>query len=461
MRLSASSLDRLPQAVTRFDYDRDRQQVGIVHLGMGAFHRAHQAWYTDRAMDAGERDWAIVGVSLCSKTSAHQLNPQDGLYSVTERGAGEATRVVGSVRRAIAAIDDVARADAAAAIASPSTRIVTLTVTEKGYALRLGRAGGLQPTDHGIYGLLADGLARRRRAGLPGVTLLSCDNLSGNGAHLLRSMTAYLAANDLDLLDWFVQRCTCPSTMVDRIVPAPTGADRLAVEERLGLEDAAAVVTEPFSEWIIEDRFAEARPRWDAVGAAFVADVAPYETAKLRMLNGAHSALAYLGLERGYRFVDEALADSDLRQLVEDLIAEASTSFTAAPGQDLAAYADRLVVRMANPALGHRLEQIATDGSQKIKQRWLATLADRRALGSRSPAILRALGAWVRHVRGSDREVNDPLAQQLAALWGKEGRAGIASALFGERGIFVAALTEEEQQSLTALLHQPEPHKLH
>ena len=461
MRLSASSLDRLSPAVTRFDYDRDQQQVGIVHLGMGAFHRAHQAWYTDRAMDAGERDWAIVGVSLCSETAARRLNPQDGLYSVTERGVGEKTRVVGSVRRAIAAIDDFARADAAAAIALPSTRIVTLTVTEKGYAPRLGAAGKPQPSDHGIYGLLAEGLARRRRAGLPGVTLLSCDNLSGNGAHLLRSMTAYLAANDPDLLDWFAERCTCPSTMVDRIVPAPTDADRLAVEEALGLEDAAAVVTEPFSEWIIEDRFAAARPRWDAVGAAFVADVAPYETAKLRMLNGAHSALAYLGLERGYRFVDEALADRELGSLVEDLMDEASTSFTAAPGQDLAAYADWLVVRMANPALGHRLEQIATDGSEKIRQRWLATIADRRARRSQSPAILTALGAWVRHVRGMDRQVNDPLAPQLAALWSKEGGAGIASALFGERGMFAGALSEEEQQSLTAILQEREPQKLH
>src|SRR5690606_2495638 len=230
-----------------------------------------------------------------------------------------------------------------------------------------------------------------------------------------------------------------------------TPADLDALEQRLGLRDEGAVFTEHFSQWVIEDRFAGPRPGWEKVGAQLVGDVAPYETAKLRMLNGAHSALAYLGLERGHTFVHEAIADPELRPLVERLMRdEAATSFTPAPGQDLGAYADALVARFADPALNHRLIQIAMDGSQKIPQRWLETLAFHQAHGRPCPAILEALAAWLRHVRGDARPVDDPMAEALRALWERSGRNGIAAALFGPHGAF-ARSWQADQATLDTL----------
>jgi fructuronate reductase len=225
--------------------------------------------------------------------------------------------------------------------------------------------------------------------------------------------------------------------MVDRIVPATTAADRAGVAALLGgLADEAAVMTEGFSQWVIKDRFAGPRPRWELVGAQLVSDVAPYETAKLRMLNGAHSALAYCGLERGHEFVHQAVADPPLRALIDRLMRqEAAPTIAAAPGQDLDAYADALLARFANAALRHQLAQIAMDGSQKIPQRWLATLAASGQQGRRCPAILVALAAWLRHVRGAGHVVNDPLANALRSAWASEGAAGIVDALFARRGL--------------------------
>ena len=434
-RLSAKSLSSAASAAERFGYDRDAQAVGIVHFGIGAFHRAHQAWYTDRAMDAGDRDWAITGVSLRSAGVADQLNPQDGLYTVVERSAqGDRARIVGAVREVIVASQ--APDALAAVLAAPATRIVSFTITEKGYcrapdgALDLALAG-----DGSIYPHLAEAMRRRREAGGAGLTLLSCDNLANNGEQLHRLMSEYLAAKAPDLAGWFEAECTCPSTMVDRIVPATTADDLAAIEAQLGLRDEAAVMTEPFSQWVIEDRFAGPRPAWEKVGAQLVQDVAPYETAKLRMLNGAHSALAYLGLERGHEFVHQAVGDPALRPLIERLMRdEAATSIVAAPDQDLNAYAADLLARFANPALNHRLIQIAMDGSQKIPQRWLQTLAVHAAAGQRCPAILAALGAWLRHVRGDQRPVDDPLASQLAQAWGTGDAKAAALDLVGDGG---------------------------
>src|SRR5690606_31670048 len=287
----------------------------------------------------------------------------------------------------------------------------------------------------GFYPLLAEALARRHAAGLPGLTLLSCDNLAENGRQLETLLGEYLAARSSALAGWFAAECTCPATMVDRIVPATTPADLDTLEQRLGLRDEGAVFTERFSQWVIEHRFAGPRPAWEKLGAELVSNVAPYETAKLRMLNGAHSALAHLGLERGHEFVHQAIADPALRPLIERLMRqEAGTSFTAAPGQDIGAYADALLARFADPALNHRLIQIAMDGSQKIPQRWLETLAFHQAEGRHCPAILEALAAWLRHVRGEVRPVDDPMAGEFRALWQSEGRCGIASARFGPQG---------------------------
>ena len=454
-RLSQATLAQLPASVTRFAYDRAAQATGIVHFGIGAFHRAHQAWYTDRAMDAGDRDWAITGVSLRSAEVADQLCPQDGLYSLAERsGAGTDYRVIGSVRKVLVAGQHSAAI--ATALAAPATRIVSFTVTEKGYCRAADGTLDLALAERGFYPLLADALAARRAVGLPGLTLLSCDNLAGNGPQLKRLMGGWLEARRPELAEWFARECRCPATMIDRIVPATTQADRKAAAAMLGgLEDCGTVVAEPFSQWVIEDRFAAQRPRWEEVGATLVSDVAPYETAKLRLRNGAHSALAYLGLERGHTYVHEAVADPALRPIIERLMRhEAATSFTPAAGQDLAAYADALLTRFANPALHHRLIQIAMDGSQKIPQRWLETLQIHGQRGQACPALLTALAAWLRHVRGDNSPVDDPLADRLAKLWREHGTSGIVPALFGAGGLFAGTwqASAADTQSLYSAL---------
>jgi fructuronate reductase len=426
----------LPASVRQPGYDRTAQAAGIVHIGIGAFHRAHQAVYTDDAMAAGDRDWGIVGVSLRSGDIATQLNPQGGVYTVDTRSvAGSELRLIGAVQQVLVAADDPqAVIDA---IAAPTTHIVSFTVTEKGYlravdgSLDLAAAKGASS----LYRFIGTALAARKAAGLSGPTLLSCDNLANNGAVLRHLMRQYLAAEYPDLVDWFDANCRCPATMIDRIVPATTDADRAAVEALLGARDEGAVVTEGFSQWVIEDDFAGPRPCWEAVGAELVADVAPYETAKLRMLNGAHSALAYIGLGKGHDFVHQAIADPAIRPVIERLMREeAAPTIDAAPGQDLPAYADALLDRFANAALHHRLIQIAMDGSQKIPQRWLETLAWHQARGASCPSLEAAVAAWIAFLR-SDHPVDDPLADRL-----REAAAGPdeMQKLFGNGGLIAS-----------------------
>lgn len=436
MRLTAGA--HLPPSILTPHYDCDAQAAGIVHFGIGAFHRAHQAVYTDDALNAGDRDWGMIGVSLRSAEVATQMNPQNGRYTVNAKSSGTTeVRLVGAVQRVL-----VARETPQAvveAIAAPNTKIISFTITEKGYC-RAGD-GTLDQSladANSVYAYLAAGLAARREAGLDGLTLLSCDNLADNGAQLKSLLGSHLRQHQPALAQWVNDTCTFPSTMVDRIVPATTPQDRARVTAALaGLIDEATVVTEPFSQWVIEDNFAGPRPRWEVGGAQFTSDVRAFETAKLRMLNGAHSALAYLGLARGHHYVHEAIADLALRPTIEQLMRnEALTSLAPAPGQNLDAYADALLARFANSALNHKLIQIAMDGSQKIPQRWLATLTHHQRSGRQCPALLTALAAWIAHVRGVSDPVSDPLADELAALWQSAGREGIVEALFGPGGLF-------------------------
>ena len=446
MRLSEETKQLLAERVERPGYDRTRPARRIVHLGIGAFHRAHQAVYTDDANRAGGEQWSIIGVSLRSEGARDQMAPQDGLFTVTARSAQEsAPRLIGSVGDVLFAPESPDRL--VDILADEATAIVTLTVTEKGYLARpdgsldRGNADLASEADGGaprtIYGFLAAAMAKRRAEGRAGLTLLSCDNLSENGKRLERLLLDYLGDRDTALADWCREHCRFPNSMVDRIVPATAPADLDALEAAIGLRDEAGVFTEPFRQWVIEEDFAGPRPGWEAGGAEIVSDVRPYETAKLRMLNGAHSALAYLGLEKGLALVSEAITDPDIGPLVSRLMREeAAPAIAAAPGQDLMAYADALERRFDNPSLPHRLEQIATDGSQKIAQRWLATLSDRQQQNASCPAILEALAAWIVHVRGDGAPVRDPLAEQLAELWRSAGADSIVDALFGRDGMF-------------------------
>ena len=309
-RLGAATMGRLPPGVQWPGYDRGALATGIVHLGVGAFHRAHQAVYTEAVLEAGDLRWGIAAVSLRSAATRDALAPQDGLYTVNRRGAEDGMQVIGGITRLLVAPEapDVVLD----ALAAPDTRIVTLTVTEKAYC-RDGASGALDEahpdvrfdlanasSPRSVLGLLAAGIARRRGAGLPPFTVLCCDNLPSNGRTVYGLLVAFARLRDRDLAAFIAADVACPDTMVDRIVPATTDADRVRVESALGLHDAWPVVAEPFSQWVIEDRFPAGRPAWEMAGATMVGDVAPFEAMKLRLLNASHSGLAYLGyLGRG------------------------------------------------------------------------------------------------------------------------------------------------------------------
>jgi fructuronate reductase len=319
-RLGLGALGRLPAECAGPAYDPGAVRVGIVHLGIGAFHRAHQAVYVDDRLGAGETGWGICGVSLRSPETADALGPQDGLYAVCVRsGAGEQLRVVGSVRRILVAPRDPgALLDA---MTDPAVRIASLTVTEKGYC-HDPATGDLRPDHPEIMadlvepeqprsapGVLVEALRRQRRTGARPFTVLCCDNLPENGRTVGRVLAQLAALRDPDLGRWVENEVAFPSTMVDRIVPATADADRAAVAARLGVRDAWPVMTEPFTQWVIEDSFGAGRPRLEDAGAELVADVAPYELMKLRLLNASHSTLAYLGYLAGYETVSDVMTD--------------------------------------------------------------------------------------------------------------------------------------------------------
>jgi fructuronate reductase len=429
VRLGEGTCDRLSPGIARFAYDRQAQRVGIVHFGIGAFHRAHQAWYTDLAMDAGDADWMIAGVSLRSDAVAQQLNPQGGFYTLTARsGAQQDTRLIGAVREVLFAPEEAQ--SIVDRIASPDCRIVSFTVTEKGYARAEDGSLDLAAASASFYPPLTQGLRLRMERGLPGVTLLSCDNIAANGRVLAALMADWMESECPDLLDWFRSTCTVPSTMIDRIVPRSTPEDLATLELRIGLEDRGAVFTERFSQWVIEDEFANGRPRWEVAGAQLVEDVAPYETAKLRMLNGAHSLLAYAGLRAGYEFVHEAIADPALRKSTQELMYQAASTIAAPADLDLAAYARELVDRFADRALRHRLSQIAMDGTQKLPQRWLDTARHLQRAGAPATFLPEALDAWIWHL-SDGRFVEDPAGEELSALVRSGKRAVIQRCFCG------------------------------
>lgn len=430
-----------------------RPATGIVHLGLGAFFRAFGAPWVAEAMAARGGDWGIAGVSLQSPATRDALLPQGWDYTAVEIGPEEEIpRVVSVLNEVLVAREDPAAV--LAAMSAPAVRIVTLTVTEKGYCH--SPATGALNFDHpdirhdlaqalprSAPGFLVRALAARRRAGLGPFTVLSCDNLPGNG-HLARGVVLSLAgALDPGLADWIETRGAFPSCMVDRIVPA-TGADDLdRLEAATGLRDEAAVRHEPFRQWVIEDNFAAGRPDLSAVGVQMVRDVAPWEHMKLRMLNGTHSALAYLGYLTGHRTIAETVADPVFERFVTRLWqAEIIPALKPPPGESLPAYAAALLERYRNPAIRHRTAQIATDGSQKLPQRILATLRENAAAGRPSPGLTLAVAGWMRFLGGVDEqggaiEVRDPLAAELRAL--SEGAAGPeakVAALLSLRAVF-------------------------
>jgi len=412
-RLQPSTLAVLPPAVQRPAFERGALQPGIVHLGLGAFMRAHLAVYNDDAQGAGAGTaWGICGVSLRHSDTRDALAPQQGLYTLALRdGSGERLRIVGSVIEALVATDDPQAV--VERIAHPDTRIVSLTVTEKAY---------LSDAPDSAVAVIVQGLSLRHARGLSPVTLLSLDNLPANGRVLRGRVLAHAQAlGDPALADWIATRCAFPCSMVDRIVPRTTDADREQISAALGVHDAWPVVAEPFIDWVLEDRFAAGRPEWP--GVRYVGshdDVAAWERLKLRMVNGAHSALAYLAVVAGWTTVDAAVAQPALRRFVDAMLrdeVEPTLTGVAVPPD----YRERLLQRFANPSLAHRCAQIAMDGSQKIPQRLLATVRDRLTVGAPIDHLALALAGWLHFLRGQDEcggryAIDDPLAPALQQL---------------------------------------------
>jgi fructuronate reductase len=459
-RLTPSTLEGLDSAIARPRYERDALSCGIVHLGIGAFARAHLAAVTEMALHAsGDPSWGIVGVSLRQPDTRDALAPQGGLYTLALRDAApdgtprEALQVIGALTQVLVAPDDPRAV--VQRIAHPDTRIVSLTVTEKGYhhdpatgALKLQDIDIAHDLQHpeaprSTLGFLVRGLQRRMQRGLPAPTLLSCDNLPANGDTLRGLVLAFAQQVDGALQEWIAVRCTFPNSMVDRIVPRTTDADRERIGARLGLRDAWPVVAEPFMEWVVEDRFAAGRPAWELGGnnggARFVQSAEPFERLKLRMVNGSHSTLAYLGYMAGLRTVDQAVGAPALRGFVDALMREEiEPTLPPLPGLDLADYRTRLLRRFANPALQHQTRQIAMDGSQKLPQRLLGTVRDRLRRSQPIDRLALAVAAWIHYLRGVDEsgqryEIQDPLAATLAQqLALAEQAAGAGDAAAGE-----------------------------
>ena len=467
--LSEANLPVLPESVRRPDYERSSLALGIVHLGVGNFHRAHQVAYTDSVL-AADPGWGIAGVSLRHPGMRDALVPQQGLYTLLERAGDrpERVRIIGALRELRAAPDEpwavVQR------LADPATRIVSLTITEKGYcrtpqglldrddpAVRADLVPDARPST--ALGFLLAACARRRSAGLPGFTVLSCDNLSANG-DMTRALLLQLAdaraersgplAGGSSLVRWIERELGFPNSMVDRIVPHTTDELRDRVQGLLGVRDRWPVATESFTQWVLEDRFVAGRPPWQLAGVEFVADVAPFEDMKLRLLNAAHSAIAYLGVLADLATVDAAVAQPELRRFIE-LFWRTEAIAALPPGLAGRAdpYCQALMTRFQNTALAHRTAQIAMDGSQKLPLRLLPTVRARLCAGHSFDASALVIAAWIRFLGGRTDtghafDIDDPMLARLrAALAGGDGSAqGQAAAVLELPGLFGADLAD-------------------
>jgi fructuronate reductase len=393
--------------------------VRMVHIGVGNFHRAHQAWYTAHSPDA--REWGYAAFTGRSAKMVDALTPQDGLYTLITRSAeGDTFELIGALSAVHAAADHEAYLDY---LSRPEVAVVTITVTEAAY-LR-GADGHL---DAGLDVIVTDlealrsdprnpvaslparlvaGLVARRTSGASALTILSCDNLPENGAVTKTVVQDFAALLDQTLGDWINSQVDFATSMVDRITPRTTDEDRALVQQACGYVDAYPVATEPFSEWVISGGFPAGRPRWEEAGATTVAEVGSFEQRKLWLLNGSHSMLAYAGSIRGYSTIDEAIADPSCRSWVEMFWDEASRHLTL-PAADIAEYREALLARFSNPRAGDQLARIAADGSTKLVVRTLPTIRAERAAGRVPIGCGTTIAAWILHLRGLGAPIKDP-----------------------------------------------------
>ncbi|HFV9220836.1 mannitol dehydrogenase family protein [Enterobacter roggenkampii] len=444
----------LPARVQQPRYDRQQLRSRIVHFGFGAFHRAHQALLTNRVLNEKGGDWGICEISLFSgDVLMSQLRAQDHLFTVLEKGAeGNEAIIVGAVHECLNA-----KLDSLPAIiekfCEPQVAIVSLTITEKGYCIdpatgkldlnnpRIVQDLANPSEPHSAPGILVEALHRRRERGLPAFTVLSCDNIPDNGHVVKNAVLGMAQKRSAGLSEWIDTHVSFPGTMVDRIVPAATEASLAVITDALGVEDPCAISCEPFIQWVIEDNFVAGRPEWEVAGVHMVQDVLPWEQMKLRMLNGSHSFLAYLGYLAGYAHINECMEDAAFREAARRLMLNEQAPTLRIKDVDLTAYADSLIERFANPALQHRTWQIAMDGSQKLPQRMLDGI--RVHLERNTPWPLLALGVagWIRYVSGTDErgnaiDVRDPLSDKIRTIVNASSDIDRVPALLGLSEVF-------------------------
>ena len=450
--LREQTLGELPQRVAVPRYDRSTLVPSVVHIGVGGFHRAHQALYFDDLAARGETGWGVVGVGLHRPEMGEVLGAQDGLFTVVERGAhGQSARVVGSVVHYLYAPSDPERV--VRTLADPRTRLVTLTVTGGGYLV--DEDGDLQADDHDVQhdlehpeaprsmvGFLVEALRLRRERGTGPFTVLSCDNLPDSGAAARTAVVSFARLRDRDLAGWIDEQVTFPTSMVDRITPETSPQARDEIEAEFGVPDRWPVITEPFRQWVVEDDFCAGRPPLEQVGVQFVRDVSPYKVVKARMLNGGHSALGYLGTLLGHRTTAEAMRDGDVRAVLDRMLAEEVLPLLPCPPRmDLEDYRRTTMERFANPAIGDSLARLCRRGSTKVPTYLLPSLHEAIERGTPRRLLLLSLAAWMRYLRGTDLagqpvEVEDARAEALRSL----ARRGLDDPrpLLGARSVFGA-----------------------
>jgi mannitol 2-dehydrogenase len=454
--LTEKTLSELNPGVALPRYDRRDVTTGIVHVGVGNFHRSHQAMYIDTLMNSGVAlDWGICGIGLqpSNVTMRDALAAQDNLYTLVLRH-GDGTwepRVIGSITEYLFAPDDPEAA--IEKMADPAVRIVSLTVTEGGYYLDAvtGEFNGddeaiqadLRPgaTLRTVFGLVTEALARRRSRGIPAFTILSCDNIQGNGHVSQRTFTAFARLRDPELADWMTAHVRFPNCMVDRITPKTTDEDRAELSRRFGLDDRWPVLSEPFTQWVLEDDFAMSRPPLEDAGVQITSDVEPYELMKLRLLNASHQALAHPGRQVGYRYVHEVTTDPLFaRFLLDYMTSEAIPTLRPVPGVDLPGYANQLIERFSNPEVRDTVARLCANASDCIPKFLLPVIREQLAAGGPVTRSAAVVASWARDAEGTDEsgephELDDDLAPQLRAA-ARRQRTDVTAFLKGNRAVF-------------------------
>ena len=449
--------------VMRPGFDRSALKSRIVHLGFGAFHRAHQGVYTSEMLEKTGSDWGICEISLFGVDLIKQLRNQDHLYTVLEKGADSvAAKVVGAVTESVHPKLDGTRA-VLAKMAEPQIAIVSLTITEKGYCADLSTghldlsnalivADLAEPqTPKSAVGYIVEALRMRKDVSIKAFTVMSCDNVPDNSRVAKQVILDYANQLDNELGTWIEQNVTFPCTMVDRIVPAISDESFAELTEYLGVEDPCGIVCESFTQWVIEDNFVNGRPEWDVAGATFVEDVRPFEDMKLRLLNGSHSFLAYLGYLAGYRYIYETMADDAFRSAAFRLMLdEQAVTLSMPEGTDLTEYAELLISRFSNASIKHETYQIATDGSQKLPQRLCESLRFHLENNTSAPWLILGIAGWMVYVGEQDENgetivVNDPLLEQIREAYSQaETAEDIVLALLGLSSVFGEDLIQNE-----------------